>query len=421
METLPAHGKHSDRADMHLTIDFAVGGNAKEFQGQGWSSPEVSGSWSLGAESGLRLPTSFDEPHHLTLQLAGCAIPGQSASQRLGIMLNNRLVANLEVRAEEELEIVLPAERGQRRFTEITFRHPDFRVPLDHGLQDDRPLAIHFKRMRLQPVSVAEQRDVELRKLPQVLIIGQSHMAAVERAAMQREFDDQVVLRLEFFSVMGYDRWVWWQNGFQYDPDVVSKIDELLSNSRFDAVISMLGGNDHFVHGALNHPRKFDFVMPSRPDLVLAADAELVSYDMVCERARYDVEAVLGLLGTALRRKELPFFHVSAPPPVKESKVLIKHLLHYKDSELGRRMESDLNRFGVAPAEFRLKLWLVYSLAAREVCEKYRITYIEPPPSVMDEYGYILPHLASDSLHGTDAYGQLVISDIATRLAPKSA
>jgi hypothetical protein len=174
------------------------------------------------------------------------------------------------------------------------------------------------------------------------------------------------------------------------------------------------------VHGALNHPRKYDFVIPSRPDLVPASDAEIVSYDMICERARYDAEAVLGILGIALQSAKLPVFHISAPPPVSDSEVVMKHLLQYKDSEVGRRMESDLNKFGVAPAEFRLKLWLVYSIVTREICQRLGITYIEPPASVMDDRGYILPHLAADSLHGTETYGQMVISEIAPRVVRKN-
>jgi len=120
-------------------------------------------------------------------------------------------------------------------------------------LPDSRKLAINFKKLRLQPASTVEKREAELRNRPQILVVGQSHMAAVEQATMQRDDDDQTAFRCEFLSLTSYDRWFWWKNGFQYDADLVSKIRNRLLSFSCTAVISMLGGNAHFVYGALNH------------------------------------------------------------------------------------------------------------------------------------------------------------------------
>jgi len=404
---------------MDLTIDFRVGGNAKAFQKKGWSSPEVAGTWSIGPESSIQLPSEFEEPHYLTLQVAGCVMPGQQAPQKLDVIFNNLAVASLEVRALAKFDIILPAQSGERGSSEITFRHPEFRIPRDHGLPDSRKLAINFKKLRLQPASTVEKREAELRNRPQILVVGQSHMAAVEQATMQRDDDDQTAFRCEFLSLTSYDRWFWWKNGFQYDADLVSKIRNRLLSFSCTAVISMLGGNAHFVYGALNHPRKFDFVVPSRPDLPPSPDAELVPYDMICERARYDVEALLGIMEVACKSAGVRLFHVSAPPPVLDSDTMVKNLLLAANSELGRKMQSDLTQFGAAPAEFRLKVWLIYSLATREVCRKLGIAFIDIPKAAVDDRGYFLPHLTSDSFHGTEAYGQMVLTEIEDRLGDK--
>jgi len=58
---------------------------------------------------------------------------------------------------------------------------------------------------------------------------------------------------------------------------------------------------------------------------------------------------------------------------------MVKNLLLAANSELGRKMQSDLTQFGAAPAEFRLKVWLIYSLATREVCRKLGIAFIDIP------------------------------------------
>lgn len=404
--------EHLDYAHMDLTIDFRLGGNAKAFQKKGWSSPEVAGTWSVGPESSIQLPSDFDEPHCLTLQVAGCVMPGQPAPQTLDVIFNGLSVASLEVRALAKFDIILPAPGGKPGPNEITFRHPDFRIPRDHGLPDGRKLAIHFKKVRLQPASTVEKREAELRNRPQVMVIGQSHMAAVEQATLQRDDDDQTAFRFHFFSLTSYERWVWWKNGFQYDADLVSKIRNRIASLSCTAVISMLGGNAHFVHGALNHPRKFDFVIPSRPDLPPSSDAELVPYDMICDRARYDVEALLGILRVACKSPGVQFFHVSAPPPVADSDTMVKNLMLAANSELGRKMQGDLKRFGAASAEFRLKVWLIYSIATREICKKLGIAYIDVPKAAVDERGYFVPHLTSDSFHGTEAYGQMVLTEI---------
>jgi hypothetical protein len=401
---------------MDLTIDFSVGGNAEPFQKKGWSAPEVAGTWSLGLESSIRLPDNFDEPHYLTLQVAGCVMPSQMSPQKLDVIFNNLPVASLEVGSPAKFDVILPPQVGETGSHEILFRHPDFRIPRDHGLPDDRELAINFRKIRLRPVSMVKKRETELRNRPQVMVIGQSHMAAVEHASIQRDDDDQSAFGFNFLSLTSYERWVWWEDGFQYESGLVSKIRNRIASLGCTTVISMLGGNAHFVYGALNHPRKFDFVIPSRPDLPPSLDAELVPYDMICDRARHDVESLLGIMGAACKSTGVKCFHVSAPPPVEDSDTLVKNLLLAANSELGRKMQSDLENFGAASAEFRLKVWLIYAMVTREVCKAWGIGYIDVPKAATDERGYFVPHLTSDSFHGIEAYGRMVLTEIEGRL-----
>lgn len=402
---------------MDLALNFASNGNAKVFLREGWSVPESTGTWSVGPESCLVIPHNLDEPHCLTLQVVGCVLPNQNDPQPLEVIFNDQLVASLKVHAQERFRVQLPAQSLSQPVSEIRFRHREFRIPHAHGLADTRPLAIHFKRLRVQPLATALRKDKELRARPQVLVIGQSHAAALEQAVVQREEEDASRLSFHFINLTARSDWVSWRDGFHYDADLIAEIGKHVE--RCGAVISMLGGNAHFVHGSLNHRRKFDFVLPGRPDLPLASDAELVPYDMICERARHDVEAGLGLL-RLVHREGGRKFHVSAPPPSGDSEAVIRNLLQAANSDLGFRMQTDVANLGAASPDFRLKLWLVYREVTRQACRDGGIEFIDVPPASVDGRGFMLHHLTSDSFHGTEEYGGMVVDQLEQRLQPAS-
>ena len=142
---------------------------------------------------------------------------------------------------------------------------------------------------------------------------------------------------------------------------------------------------------------------------------QIVPFDMIYQRARHDVE---GVWESRHRPKssEPPLLHISSPSPVADSELVVKHLLKAANAELAVEIENDIKRCGPSSPEFRLKLWTVYAAATRDVCCELGVVYVDPPAGAMDASGYILPQLASDSLHGTDDYGRMVLADLRARL-----
>jgi len=50
----------------------------------------------------------------------------------------------------------------------------------------------------------------------------------------------------------------------------------LVTAPRFDAIVSVIGGNGHFRLGLVNNSRRHDFVLPEAPDLPLESGAEII-------------------------------------------------------------------------------------------------------------------------------------------------
>ncbi len=118
----------------------------------------------------------------------------------------------------------------------------------------------------------------------ELLFIGHSHVAAVQMAAKALGRND--IVTLNFWDL---------QDGI-IDGRLSDDIAERIANHE-GPVCSMIAGNGPIIIGALVHPRKFDFVLPSRPDMPLDADAEILPSGMVMRKLEEIAEPYISLMG----------------------------------------------------------------------------------------------------------------------------
>jgi hypothetical protein len=126
-----------------LAIMFGSAGNAGQFQGRGWATPERDRTWMTGSESVLDLP-GIDLPHGGILEMS--AIPfcreGILPTQHVGIEVDGSLIGTGGFTGEASLAWRIPS-RSASEPLQIRIRHPNAAIPMACELSDDdRPLAL---------------------------------------------------------------------------------------------------------------------------------------------------------------------------------------------------------------------------------------------------------------------------------------
>jgi hypothetical protein len=137
-----------------FSVDFRVGGDSREFLGEGWSVQEEDHVWALGRESNLTIPLRAESADYvLELDVMGCTPPPHTAFQRLEIRANGRGLGSFEVGLPVTVSCKLPKEclAGETALR-LEFTHPDCISPKEAGFSDDtRLLSIALMALRLRP------------------------------------------------------------------------------------------------------------------------------------------------------------------------------------------------------------------------------------------------------------------------------
>jgi hypothetical protein len=148
---------------VNVLIDFAASGNSATVRTHGWSTPEPSLIWAIGAESGLRLPAvEMPETLVLDLDVNPCTAPPVVTDQILRVRVNGHYVARCRLFGLSRVRCHVDAgllRAGQP--IDVTFEHPCFvRSDFLTNSVDKRPLAISFFSLRLySPAAAAESED----------------------------------------------------------------------------------------------------------------------------------------------------------------------------------------------------------------------------------------------------------------------
>lgn len=242
--------------------------------------------------------------------------------------------------------------------------------------------------------------------MPSALVIGHSHLAALHLAyRIRTECKQREGVELHFIQLRN-DR---------FRPAIVKEqlnpeIRKILNEISWGAIISMVAGNDHNVLGLVNHPIKFDFVLPEVPSLPLQSDADVLPYGLIrrCLAARIRTKlAVISALRTAV---VAPVFHMESPPPIPSEGHIRAYPGIFKDK---------IDALGVAPATLRYKLWRVHSSLVREHCMTQGITFIPAPQAMQDEDGMLVEDAwNNDPTHGNRVYGEHLFRQILSIFTP---
>lgn len=243
--------------------------------------------------------------------------------------------------------------------------------------------------------------------MKRVLLVGHSHLACIRQAFDQR--DGEVTgLALEFVPLAD----PYFLPNLDAAGGVHPHIRRVVTAPRFDAVVSVIGGNAHFSLGLVNNPRRYDFVLPEAPDLPLEPGAEILPHDLLLRHLTamsHETTPVLAALRALVPGK--PFVHLESPPPVPAENVNL-HARHFAPL---------IRQYGLSRRERVWRFWRLQARMMQHICAAEAITYLPVPDSMTDGDGMLVRAAwRDDPTHAGPAYGHAVLDQLSAYFAARS-
>jgi hypothetical protein len=260
---------------------------------------------------------------------------------------------------------------------------------------------IQAKGARLRP---AESRPHETKvKQPTILLFGDSHSYAIQRAIEKRIRKGRAVPLI-------VHRLLKEKNGRDIGDTTFETFLEIVGRlNKNDVVLSMIGGNQHAVFSTIQHPQPFDFF--NFGSTAIGSDAaELIPYRVLAELFAHGLRNRDGKSIEALRKAtRARVVHVLPPPPKADNAFIERH--HESFFSL-----QGIATTGVSPPVLRLKFWALQTRLLTKFCGKLGVEVMLPPAATLDPRGFLLPaYYASDATHANHIYGELLLREVERR------
>lgn len=246
-------------------------------------------------------------------------------------------------------------------------------------------------------------------KQPTILLFGDSHSHAIQSAIGKRMRKGRnvpvVVHRLKKHK-----------NGREIGDTSLEEFLGIIRNlDTSDAILSMIGGNQHAVFSLVQHTQPFDFFEPGQGDPI-ASGCQIIPYRILEGLFAYGLQKGDGASIAALRKAtSAKVVHILPPPPKADNAFIEAHheSLFAKQGIAAR---------GVSPASLRLKFWSLQAKILRDLCDKLGVEVMMPPRGTTDEAGFLLPdYYARDATHANHVYGELLLREVERVYRPKQA
>ncbi len=176
-----------------------------------------------------------------------------------------------------------------------------------------------------------------------------------------------------------------------------------------DLYVALIGGNEHAAMSLINHPQRFDVVLPGAPDLPIQPGARLLPTGMVLALLEQWIAPHVEALAACRAAVTGRLVHIEPPPPVPSE----AHIRQYPDS-----FAAAVAEHGVAPALVRYKFWRLHSRLWRAACARLGVEYMTVPAQMCDADGMLIEAAWNpEPTHGNLLYGGAVIAKLLSTAA----
>lgn len=237
---------------------------------------------------------------------------------------------------------------------------------------------------------------------PRILLFGDSHSHAVQRAIEKRTGKGKPVHITAF-------RLAKLKNGKKLGDMALEEFLKLAAElSPRDVVLSMIGGNQHAVFSTIQHPQAYDFFAPegAAPD----GQTEIIPYRVVADVFEHGLRKGDGKSLEALREAtRAHVIHVIPPPPKADNAFI-------EQNHETLFAQNNLEEHGVSPPALRMKYWKLQTRILAQICEELRIEVMMPPSVTVGTDGFLRPEFyAQDATHANYQYGEKLMREVERR------
>lgn len=237
--------------------------------------------------------------------------------------------------------------------------------------------------------------------------VGHSHLQALQEASQLRQQAAPAQLgAARFVQMLAPALSPTLMPDGSLNPALLAAIDEAMADADgFDPFLfDCVSGNEYHFVGLVNHPRRFDFVLPSHPELPLGKGVEIIPSGLMRQSLQAQMGYALAVLGAMARTLPYRFSHVQSPPPLADNEFIRQHPTHFAEQ---------VAEHGVSPPSLRMKLWLLQSEIYEAHCRELGIAFLPVPGAALDMDGFLdrrgwLP----DPAHASNWYGELVLRQL---------
>jgi hypothetical protein len=240
--------------------------------------------------------------------------------------------------------------------------------------------------------------------------LGHSHLVALNLAQQSRmEAGGTVAMHVHWIQLLDED----------YQPNVVEQDGKIVLHPalqhKIEAEIAALpevppficvaiSGNEYHYVGLTEHPRRFDFVLPERPDLRVRQGVEVIPPSLVRRTLERSMQCAFWIMRGLRDLIDIQVLFIQSPPPVADAEYLRANPGPFAEAVL---------EYGILPASMRMKFWLLQSSLYRQWCEDLGFRYISAPPDAVDPSGFLMQNgWWTDPVHANRWYGELVLRQI---------
>lgn len=234
-----------------------------------------------------------------------------------------------------------------------------------------------------------------------IVVVGDSHTDAIKRALARGRFvDPEIAVEAYRYSRVKNGKEI----GDLSEPEVCELVASL---GRDDLIVSTIGGNQHQTLALIQHPDRFDVMLPGDFETIPDQSCSLIPYAQLFETLERGIKnkdgARLKILREAAGAKVV---HLIPPPPKEDA----EHIMRRHETDFAK---SGIAEKGISPAALRKKVWQIQVAALRSTCSEIDVDLLDPPVGTLDEHGFLgREYYADDATHGNTKYGERILRQL---------
>lgn len=229
-----------------------------------------------------------------------------------------------------------------------------------------------------------------------LVCVGHSHIGAISKGAA---LTNRSIVEVRLREIGKADK----ASKKEVSNLIGEKLGAAINDHKAKHVFSFCGGGTPAVLGLVQHPQRFDFVLPGADELPFDPAARPLPFAAVRATMAARLRKHWRILRQILELTPARLIQIeSPPPPLSEDFV----------ARVAAKYDPDVKDLGISAPYLRYKFWKLHSDLFEEFCMKAGILYFKNPPEIFDESGFLAEPYWGDYVHANANYGAVILGHL---------